>query len=129
MNTEKNTNYINKVTDFLALFASFSTIFCCVLPSIFVLLGAGSAFAGLTANIPQLTWVAEHKVWFMIFAATMLSINTYQLYIKPASCPTDKNLATACQKTKKASKAIYWAALILLVTSTTFSYILPLFMR
>ena len=46
---------------FLSLFTSLSTLLCCALPALLVLLGFGAVFAGLTASIPQIIWLAERK--------------------------------------------------------------------
>ena len=50
-----------------ALLASSATLVCCVLPAVFVALGAGAALVGLVSAIPQLVWLSEHKL--LVFVA------------------------------------------------------------
>ena len=66
---------INKLTLFLSLFSSASSLVCCALPALFVGLGAGAVFAGLTSTIPQLIWMAERKVSLFIIGGILLMIS------------------------------------------------------
>ena len=65
----------NKVIDFLTLFTSASTLFCCALPALLVTIGAGSVMAGLVSNVPQLIWLSKHKTLVFVFAGSMLLLS------------------------------------------------------
>jgi mercuric ion transport protein len=48
--------------NYFSLFSSFSTLICCALPSVLVLLGMGSAVASLLSAAPWLVSPSRHKV-------------------------------------------------------------------
>ena len=111
---------------FLSLFTSSSTLVCCALPALFVGLGAGAVFAGLTSSIPQLIWVAEHKVSVFIVAGCLLSLSGYLEYLnKQVTC--DINNQEACIQTRSWSKKIWIISLIFYFIGLFFAFILPLF--
>ena len=111
---------------FLSLFTSFSTIMCCALPIILVMLGMGAVFASITANFPFITWLAQRSLYLFTIAAAMLAVSGYFIFIKAQSCPADKKLAQLCNKTKKFNKIIWWFSVIILAISFFFKYILIL---
>ena len=114
---------------FLNLFTSFSTLFCCALPALFVLLGAGAAFAGLTRNVPQLIWVAEHKDIFFILGAVSLTLSVVlPKFAQPADiCAIDES-GGDCGTTRDWAKPLFWISLVAYVIGASFSYVLPLFL-
>lgn len=110
----------------LALFSSFSTLICCALPALLVALGAGAALAGAVSAVPQITWISEHKPAVFIFAGCMLTLSGVLRYkTRGAPCPTDPQLAHACQSTRKASGRVYKASLALYATGFFFAFIAP----
>ncbi len=94
--------FFEPLLSYLALFTSLGTLFCCALPIVFVMLGAGAVFAGLSANFPQISWIAEHKNYIFIFAAIMILLNAF-LHFKNryASCPADPDLAKSCLRLRR----------------------------
>jgi hypothetical protein len=72
---------LSSIAHTLALFGSFSTLFCCALPALFVTLGAGAVLAGIVSNVPQLIWLSEHKIGLFIFAGIMLFISGLSRYL------------------------------------------------
>ena len=111
---------------FFGLFASISTIICCALPIILVTLGMGAVFASLTASFPIITWLATKTIYLFIIAVIFLLIGGYFIFIKPQTCPANKELAKICNKTKKFNKIIWWLSVIILTISFFFKYILIL---
>jgi hypothetical protein len=115
---------------FLSLFSSFGTLFCCALPALFVLLGAGAVFAGLTSTVPQITFIAEHKNGIFIFAGTMISLNLFLRFKNRYNpCPTDPNLANSCKKLKKISNIIFYVSVIFFFIGLSFAYLVPYFLN
>ncbi|MCE3254677.1 MAG: hypothetical protein K0R25_171 [Rickettsiaceae bacterium] len=113
---------------YLSLFTSIGTLFCCALPALFVLLGAGVAFAGFSALFPQLEWIVEHKNIIFIFAALIISLNGFLLYKnRNAPCPIDPTLAKACTNARKVGKIVFYFSLIFFLTGFFFAYLLPIF--
>ena len=52
----------DRAANFFSLFASSSTLICCALPSLFVVLGAGASFASLLTIFPFLIVLSKYKV-------------------------------------------------------------------
>jgi hypothetical protein len=61
-----------------ALLASSATLAFCVLPAVFVALGA-AVLAGLINAVPQLIWLSEHKLLVFIVAGVMLIVSSAAL--------------------------------------------------
>lgn len=126
---------IRKLFDFLGLFTSISSIFCCALPAIFVAIGFGATFVSLINLIPQLIWFSENKNIVFIFGGVMLLINwPLVMQTRVTSCEIDmkeagdssKGLNSICEESKKRSKTIYFLSLVFYATGLLFAFILPM---
>ena len=116
---------ITKTSLFLSLFSSTSTLLCCALPALFVGLGAGAVFAGLTSAIPQLIWISEQRVNLFIIAGLLLFLSKYLvLRNKNKVCSVTQKIA--CEKTRYWSSFVWWLSLIFYVIGLLFSFGLPL---
>ena len=51
----------------LSLFTSLGTLFCCALPALFVVLGAGAVLAGILSSAPFLIVLSKYKVLLFFF--------------------------------------------------------------
>ena len=92
----------------LSLFSSGGTLICCALPALLVSLGAGAVMASVVSSVPQIVWFSEHKLGVFIFAGVMLSISGFlQWQARSLPCPSDKDLADLCNKTRVNSFRIY----------------------
>jgi|APSaa5957512493_1039668.scaffolds.fasta_scaffold161159_1 mercuric ion transport protein len=111
----------------LALFTSFTTLFCCALPILLISLGMGAAMISLTANFPALIWISQYKLELFIIAAIMLTISGYIIFKKQQSCPADPKLAASCKKLKKINKIIFYIAVTFYLIGFFFAYIINLF--
>src|SRR5271170_6343506 len=108
----------------LALFGSFSTLFCCALPALFVSLGAGAALIGLVSAVPQLIWLSEHKAGLFIFAGVMLVISGISRYAsRNAPCPIDVEEAKACLRLRRISSGIFYVSLTIYCVGFFFAFI------
>ena len=108
----------------LTLFGSFSTLFCCALPALFVSLGAGAVMIGLVSAVPQLIWLSEHKVALFTFAGTMLTLSGISRYMtRNAPCPADPAQAKACTKTRRISGYVFYVSLACYATGFFFAFI------
>ena len=123
---EMKINIKEVILPFFALFTSISTIICCALPIILVMLGMGAVFANLTANFHFIIWLAGKSLYLFIIAIIFLLIGGYFIFLKAETCPADKKLADICQKTKKFNKIIWFFSVIILLISFFFKYILVL---
>ena len=80
----------DKALNFLTLFASSSTLICCALPALFIVLGAGASFVNLITIFPFLITLSKYKLTISLFAFFSILIGgyiNYKTYHLP--CPTD----------------------------------------
>ncbi len=113
-----------------ALLASSATLVCCVLPAVFVAIGAGAALAGLVTAIPQLIWLSEHKPLVFISAGALLAISGIALWVgRRAPCPADPKLARSCQRLRWISAIVYTVALASFLLGGAFAFLLPVLAR
>ena len=122
MTNKKETSKIG----IISLIASSTTLICCALPALFVAIGAGATLASLTNIFPQLIMISEHKVAISI--VTLLILFIAGILIKKADslpCPVDPALKSICLKTRKRSKALYYTSIIIFLSASFFTYLLP----
>jgi hypothetical protein len=113
-----------------ALLASSATLVCCVLPAVFVAVGAGATLAGLVTAIPQLIWLSEHKPLVFDSAGALLAISGISLWFgQRAPCPTDPKLARLCQRLRQLSVIVYSIALAAFMLGGAFAFLIPLLMQ
>jgi hypothetical protein len=114
----------------LTLFSSFSTLFCCALPALFVLLGAGAVFAGIVSTVPQFVWLSEHKLWLFGFSACMLMVSgVLRRQARYLPCPMEAEKAEACSRTRKISGIVYWGSVCIFLTGGFFAFVAPRLME
>src|SRR5215472_17110436 len=108
------------------LLGSAGTLVCCVLPAIFIALGAGAALAGLVTAFPQLVWLSEHKpLVFGIALALLVASGWATWYSRTLPCPTEPVAAQSCQRLRRVNVALYSIALVCFALGLTFAVILP----
>ena len=64
----------DKTANVISLFASSSTLVCCALPALFVVMGAGASFASLVTALPFLITVSQYKLYLSSFALILILI-------------------------------------------------------
>ena len=119
-------NVNDRNTNLVSLLASSSTLICCALPAIFVLLGAGASFVTLINIFPFLVTVSKYKTYISVFAFIIIlfaGIMNYKTYRMP--CPIDPELKKICLTTRKRSRFIYYISVTIFIFSTTFTYLIP----
>lgn len=113
------------ISDYLTLFTSAGTLLCCALPSLLVVLGAGSVMASIFANVPGIVLLTANKEYVFMFAGIMLSVGGYmQWRARYLPCPTDPELAKNCMRSRRISRGIYFVSLTLFLIGGFFAYIL-----
>lgn len=119
---------LRKYLSFFALFTSLSTLLCCALPALLVSLGLGAVMAGLSANIPGLIWISEHKLGVFIASGFLLICNGILLWrTRNAPCPIEPALRQACLKGRHISKYIYFFTVVIFLIGFFFAYLAPMF--
>ena len=132
MTLSKNTQIIksNKLVNYLALFTSTGTIFCCALPALLVSIGAGAALSSLISIFPQLIIFSIYKIPIFIGAFIMLIISGIMQYrSRFMPCPADKKQAYACMQARKVSMVIYFTSVGIFLIGLLFALIIPFFMK
>lgn len=118
---EKNHLYLSLVS----LIASLSTLVCCVLPAVFVVLGAGATLAGLLTHIPFLVEFSRYKsTIFFLSALFILIALAWQWFFANKSCPIDKVQAERCKKITTLSKWLLIVSVIVWLVSFYFAFII-----
>jgi hypothetical protein len=110
----------------LSLFSSGGTLVCCALPALFVSLGAGAVMASVVSSVPQIVWFSEHKLGVFIFAGVMLSISGFlQWKARSLPCPSDKELAELCNKTRVNSLRVYFFSVSVFLIGGFMAFVAP----
>ncbi len=108
----------------LALFTSASTLICCALPALFVVLGMGAVTAGLVSAVPQIVFLSEHKEIVFAVAGVMLAAAAYMMWrSRNDPCPIDPEAAIACTRARKLSKWILVVSVALYVIGFFFAFL------
>jgi hypothetical protein len=100
--------------NYFSLFTSFSTLICCALPSVLVLLGMGTTVASLLSAAPWLVSLSRHKIWIFSTAGILIATSFVMTYaIAPrlrqgVACEADD--PATCVEVSKVSRAILWGS-------------------
>jgi hypothetical protein len=106
-----------------SLFASTGTLLCCALPATLVALGAGSVFASLISQVPQLVWLSEYKgITFGLAGFLLSSSAILQWRARGVECPADPRLAEACRTNRTWMGPVFWVALSLFLIGAFFAF-------
>jgi mercuric ion transport protein len=103
--------------NYFSLFSSFSTLICCALPSVLVLLGMGTTVASLLSAAPWLVSLSRHKIWTFSIAGTLIAASFVVTYaIAPrlqrgAVCEADD--PTTCGEVSKLSRILLWGSAVI----------------
>ena len=116
---------MKSVLSLATLFVSLSTLICCALPALFVVLGAGATFASLLGVFPQLIWFSEHKGIVFFVAGILLFANLAMRIFIPPQCPADPKLAAECARAQRVSGVILKVSLLAYLVGGFFAFIAP----
>ena len=101
----------------LSLFTTFSTLICCALPALMIMLGMGASLASFISLFPWITNISKYKIEIFILAGLILSFSVILfLRDKYINCPTDPKLAKLCLRLRSLN-------FILILTSITFYFV------
>lgn len=103
--------------NYFSLFSSFSTLICCALPSVLVLLGMGTTVASLLSAAPWLVSLSRHKIWTFSIAGTLIALSFLMTYLiaprlrQGEACDADD--PTICGEVSKLSRVILWGSAVI----------------
>jgi len=107
----------------LILFTSTSTLLCCALPILFVILGMGSVVASLASNFPILIKLSMHKDWVFAISGLLLLISCWLLYRPGRYCPADPVLAKKCEISYKWNLRLFWVSVAIWLAGFFFAFL------
>ena len=120
--------------NYFSLFSSFSTLICCALPSILVLLGMGTTVASLLSAAPWLVSLSRHKIWVFTTAGLLIAMSFVMTYLiaprlrQGEACGADD--PTTCAEVSKLSKALLWGSAFIWSCGFFVAYLLgPILVR
>lgn len=113
----------------LTLLTSVSTLLCCALPAILVMIGAGAVVAGLVTAVPQIVFLSEHKAVVFAVAGTLLGASIMFRYAtRNAPCPVEPRQALACQRLRYVGGVALYCSLAVYAVGLFFAFLAgPLF--
>lgn len=114
------------LSSWFSLFASTGTLFCCALPSLLVALGMGATMAGLVTTFPQIVWLSQYKLYVFTASGMMMTLAAYFTYrARFEPCPIDRNLALACERSRRWSQIILMVSAVIWVIGAFFAFVAP----
>ncbi|MEO8726490.1 MAG: hypothetical protein ABI383_10250 [Acidobacteriaceae bacterium] len=117
MITTQETRKRSALLSYFSLFTSLSTLFCCALPSLFVLFGLGATVGATLSSMPWLVALSRHKPWTFSIAGTFIALGFWNIYfLSPRLRPReacDANGPGACDAASRWSKALLWISAVL----------------
>ena len=114
--------------NYLSLFGSFSTLLCCALPSLLVLMGMGATVASALSVAPWLVTMSKHKVWTFAIAGVLIGLSFMMTYwVAPLiregeNCLEDD--PTMCGRVSKFSRMLLWGSATIWAFGFFMAYVL-----
>src|SRR5579884_914532 len=99
---------------YFSLFTSLSTLLCCALPSVLVLLGLGATVASMLSALPWLVTLSKHKPWTFGISGVLIAASFVNMYwivpklTRGQACDADD--PTACGQASRVSKVLLWTS-------------------
>jgi len=119
---------------YISLFTSLSTLLCCALPSLFVLIGLGATVASAVSSVPLLITFSRHKNWTFAIAGLLILANFVYVYrIAPRlraeskACPIDQ--PSACGSASRMSRWTLWLSAAIYLVGFFSAYLLGPILR
>jgi mercuric ion transport protein len=105
------------VLNYFSLFSSFSTLLCCALPSVLVLLGMGTAVASVLSVAPWLVSLSRHKIWTFGIAGAFIATSFLVTYIVAPRLRSGESCnatdPTTCGDVSRFSRFVLWSSALI----------------
>lgn len=111
-----------KIASFLSLFGSLSSMFCCALPVLLVILGAGAVFASMISALPWLVTISRYKEWVFLVTGILLVLNFVLVYRPQGKIACVIGAGKPCEAAKRWNKLILFFSAIVYVISLFVAY-------
>jgi mercuric ion transport protein len=103
--------------NYFSLCGSFSTLICCALPSVLVLLGMGTAVASLLSAAPWLVSLSRHKIWTFSIAGMLIAASFVMTYVVAPRLRIGENCdaddPSTCGEVSRVSRFVLWASALI----------------
>jgi hypothetical protein len=99
-----------KAANFLALFTSTGTLFCCALPSALAAFAGGSAVVSLVSTFPWLVPLSQHKEWIFVGAGLMILLSGFLTLRPKGKVACSIAGGEGCQVASGFQKTMFWTA-------------------
>ena len=109
-----NTNAVRSGwLSYFSLFTSLSTLVCCALPSLLVLLGLGATVASVLSSLPWLVTLSHHKGLTFSISGVLIALSFFNMYylapkLRKEACDADD--PNACADVSRSSKVLLWVS-------------------
>ena len=107
------------------LFTTSGTLICCAIPITLVSLGMGAVVASMASNIPWLITLSMHKGLMFSTSGGLIALSAWFVYRPGRSCPTDPELAAACERTDRWNRRFIWFSGLMWIIGATTAFVLP----
>ena len=92
----------------IALFTSATTLICCALPAMLVMLGMGAVWSGVIGTVPGITWFGANKeIVFGVTGLVLASSGAWQWHARNLPCPAAPAKARACTRLRRISWTLW----------------------
>src|SRR2546423_9151889 len=126
-NVKARPSSLQPLWSYLSLFTSLSTLLCCALPSLLVLLGLGATVASFLSAVPWLVTLSRHKNWVFAISGILIALSFLQMHLLPRrmqqnqACPPDD---AACRTASRVSRIVLWVSAVIYAFGFFVAYIL-----
>lgn len=109
----------------LLLFTTSGTLICCAIPILLVSVGMGAVVASLASAAPWLITLSAYKSWMFSISGLFIALSVWAVYRSGRSCPSDPELAAACERADKWNRRFIWVSGTLWCIGFFAAFILP----
>ena len=94
----------------LLLFTTTGTLLCCAIPIVLVTLGLGATVASMASAAPWIITLSQYKGWMFAVSGLLISLSYWAVNRPGRACPTDPELAAACESADRWNKRFLWVS-------------------
>jgi hypothetical protein len=107
----------------LALFTSATTLICCALPAMLIMVGMGAVWSGVIGTVPGITWFGANKaIVFSVTGLVLLASGAWQWHARTLPCPADPVKARACTRLRRISWTLWGVSVVAFAIGGFFAF-------
>lgn len=107
------------------LFTTSGTLICCAIPITLVSLGLGAVVASMASTAPWLVTLSMYKGWMFTLSGGLIAVSAWAVYRPGRACPTDPELAAACERADKWNRRFIWFSAVMWLVGFIAAFALP----